>query len=422
MGFGPIVQEVVRGLPEKYRAVVVLCYWQGVTHEQAAAQLGCPLGTVRSRLARARNLLRRRLIRRGLAPLAAIVVAGLDHGPATASGAVFRLAAVPPELVRSTIQAAVRFSVGQVPAQIVSGLAASLVQSVLWSMTMIKIKVILVSVVLAGLVGTGGWFAALNGPVAKAQADLVQKAAPTDEKAKSASSQKVYSLRNGQATIRTLIPDGSRVKKGDLVCELDSASLRDQLVNQQITLLTAKATYENAKLEREVAEISVVEYGDGIFRSEDAETAGDVNIAEAELALAEAERNVAVNAAKALGAPGSDVGVKHAELAVLRARFALEKAVTRRKTLLDFTRGKMLKALKSSVAKARSSELAQKSIEELQAAKLKGLERQIASCKIAAPRDGTIVYAPRIFEGGSVREGQVLFEIVPSPETKAEIR
>jgi biotin carboxyl carrier protein len=194
------------------------------------------------------------------------------------------------------------------------------------------------------------------------------------------------------------------------------------LVNQQITLLTAKATYENAKLEREVAEISVVEYGDGIFRSEDAETAGDVNIAEAELALAEAERNVAVNAAKALGAPGSDVGVKHAELAVLRARFALEKAVTRRKTLLDFTRGKTLKALKASVAKARSSELAQKSIEELQAAKLKGLERQIASCKIAAPRDGTIVYAPRIFEGGSVREGQVLFEIVPSPETKAEIR
>ena len=61
--FGPIVQEEVRRLPERYRAVVVLCYWEGLTQEQAAAQLGCPLGTVRSRLARARDLLRRRLTR-----------------------------------------------------------------------------------------------------------------------------------------------------------------------------------------------------------------------------------------------------------------------------------------------------------------------------------------------------------------------
>ena len=51
--FGPVIQEEVRRLPEKYRAVVALCYWQGLTQEQAATQLGCPLGTVRSRLARA---------------------------------------------------------------------------------------------------------------------------------------------------------------------------------------------------------------------------------------------------------------------------------------------------------------------------------------------------------------------------------
>ena len=74
--FGPIIQEEVRRLPEKYRAVVALCYWQGLTQEQAAAQLGCPLGTVRSRLARARGKLHARLTRRGLAPLAGFVAAG----------------------------------------------------------------------------------------------------------------------------------------------------------------------------------------------------------------------------------------------------------------------------------------------------------------------------------------------------------
>ncbi len=74
--FGPIIQEEVRRLPEKYRAVVALCYWQGLTQEQAAAQLGCPLGTVRSRLARARDKLRKRLTLRGLAPLAGVVATG----------------------------------------------------------------------------------------------------------------------------------------------------------------------------------------------------------------------------------------------------------------------------------------------------------------------------------------------------------
>ena len=66
--FGPLVQEEVRRLPEKYRSVVVLCFWEGLTQEQAAHRLGCPIGTVRSRMARARDLLRRRLARRGIAP------------------------------------------------------------------------------------------------------------------------------------------------------------------------------------------------------------------------------------------------------------------------------------------------------------------------------------------------------------------
>ncbi|WP_165067857.1 sigma-70 family RNA polymerase sigma factor [Paludisphaera rhizosphaerae] len=62
------VQEEVGRLPARYREIIVLCFWEGLTQEQAAARLGCPIGTVRSRSARARDLLRRRLARRGLAP------------------------------------------------------------------------------------------------------------------------------------------------------------------------------------------------------------------------------------------------------------------------------------------------------------------------------------------------------------------
>ncbi len=132
--FGPIVQEEVRRLPEKYRSAVILCYWEGLTQEQAAVQLGIPLGTVRSRIARARDLLRRRLTRRGSAPVAGIVSAGMDTAPYLLG----RLPQISSGLVHSTVQAASRFAAGQAPVQVVSGSAASLVQRILWSMAMIK--------------------------------------------------------------------------------------------------------------------------------------------------------------------------------------------------------------------------------------------------------------------------------------------
>jgi RNA polymerase sigma factor (sigma-70 family) len=65
-----VLHEETARLPEKYRAAVVLCYFEGLTHDRAAESLHWPVGTVRGYLARARDLLRTRLIRRGVAPRA----------------------------------------------------------------------------------------------------------------------------------------------------------------------------------------------------------------------------------------------------------------------------------------------------------------------------------------------------------------
>src|SRR5205807_1317362 len=62
----PVLDEEISRLSTKYREAFVLCCLQGKTNEQAAQALGCPKGTILSRLAAAREQLRRRLSRRGL--------------------------------------------------------------------------------------------------------------------------------------------------------------------------------------------------------------------------------------------------------------------------------------------------------------------------------------------------------------------
>ncbi|MGE3821669.1 MAG: RNA polymerase sigma factor, partial [Isosphaeraceae bacterium] len=72
-----LLHEEIDRLPESFRIPLVLCYLQGLTHEEAARRLRRPVGTVRSRLARGRERLRRRLARRGAVPaLAAGVLEG----------------------------------------------------------------------------------------------------------------------------------------------------------------------------------------------------------------------------------------------------------------------------------------------------------------------------------------------------------
>src|SRR5262249_48290044 len=63
-----VLREELDRLPERYRLPLLLCYFEGKTNEQAAWQLRWPIGTIRGRLWRAREMLRARLSRRGLAP------------------------------------------------------------------------------------------------------------------------------------------------------------------------------------------------------------------------------------------------------------------------------------------------------------------------------------------------------------------
>jgi RNA polymerase sigma factor (sigma-70 family) len=136
------LDEEIGRLPERYRAVVVLCDLGGLTHEEAARQLGCAVGTVGSRLARGRERLRDRLTHRGLVPSAGLV------GVVTSVNAVS--AAVPRALVDSTIRAALRGAAGE--AAVVAANVLALSEGVLRAMLLTRLKVV---AALALLMGAG---------------------------------------------------------------------------------------------------------------------------------------------------------------------------------------------------------------------------------------------------------------------------
>jgi RNA polymerase sigma factor (sigma-70 family) len=142
--FGPIVQEEVRRLPEKYREVVLLCYWEGLTQEQAAHQLGCPIGTVRSRVARAREILRRRLSRRGLSATAL-----LSELPGLAPRV--SLSPVSSSLVRSSVASALRALRGPSGMEAICTSAAALARRVSRDFMMIKLRNVVVVAAMASL-------------------------------------------------------------------------------------------------------------------------------------------------------------------------------------------------------------------------------------------------------------------------------
>jgi len=137
-----LLDEEIGRLPERHRAVIVLCDLEGLPHAEAARRLGCPVGTVESRLSRGRQRLRDRLARRGLAPAAAAVCTETAREAS---------AAVSVTLANQTVRLMTGSpKVGAVPAAV--GVLAEGVIQMMW---LAKLKPIL-AVAMAVFLGTAG--------------------------------------------------------------------------------------------------------------------------------------------------------------------------------------------------------------------------------------------------------------------------
>jgi RNA polymerase sigma factor (sigma-70 family) len=132
-------------LPDKYRAVIVLCDLEGKTRKEAALHLGWAEGTVASRLGRGRALLAKRLAHHGLALSGGALAVALSQNAS---------ACVSSSVLSSTIKASSLLAAGQAAAGVGSIKVAALTEGVLKTMLTNKLKVVIPIVLILGFMAT----------------------------------------------------------------------------------------------------------------------------------------------------------------------------------------------------------------------------------------------------------------------------
>lgn len=197
-----LLDQELNGLPEKYRIPIILCDLEGKTRKEAAKQLGCPEGSLSSRLSRARVMLAKRLAHHGLAVSGGSLAAALSQNVASAC--------VPTSVACGTIKAATLYAAGQAATGVVSAKVAALTEGVLKTMLLSKLKIATIVLLILSIVGFGaGTFIheALAEKKQEAKKEELPKPAekPQDEKQpRKERSEKNWRLQEVDLTKRTI--------------------------------------------------------------------------------------------------------------------------------------------------------------------------------------------------------------------------
>ncbi len=230
----------------------------------------------------------------------------------------------------------------------------------------------------------------------------------------SSSNKEIKCKVKGGSTVLWVIESGTEVQSGDELVRLDRSTIEDNISTQTIAYQNALATYAQSKSDLSVAEISITEYLDGTFRSEQKTAQSNVAIAEENLRVA---RNVLEHSQKMfrkgyvskLELDGNTYSVEHAKL-------ELDVMKTQLEVLEKYTKPKMLEELRSTRDAAKAKLASDEAALDLEKSRLTREEQQLENTVIRAEAAGMVIYPsaaewkrePDIEEGAAVREDQVL--------------
>lgn len=230
-------------------------------------------------------------------------------------------------------------------------------------------------------------------------------------------------------SILKIIPEGTAVKKGDFLVELDASAFREERNAQQILVNTAQAVVVQSQNVYETALIAKAEYLDGTYVKERQTIESTVFVAEENLNRAKEYYEYS----KKLAAKGyvNQLQLEADRFAVDKTVKELDAAKTSLKVLDDYTRAKMLKQLESDIIIAQAKWESDKKSLELELEKLAEIDLQISRCNIVAPKDGTVTYAHNrenwggeefvVKEGAVIRERQAIIRLPDPSSMRAEL-
>lgn len=276
------------------------------------------------------------------------------------------------------------------------------------------------------------------------------------------------SLVEGTTTIISLVPEGTWVTQGEVVCELDSASLREQAKQQEITFTQAGAALAQSKESLEIqkrqnesdiaasqlawalAQLDLESFERGQYPQQQKQLSGNVALANEELLRANESYQFTIEQVKKGYRTQNDL--EAARLAVKQAELKLQGAKEELTVLTDFTYRRTIAELQANAKefemelervrlKARSAlTQVEKDVEakrlthDVEKERLDRLQNQIEACTLRAPQDGEVVYANMssssrrssepnaIEEGATVRERQAIINLPDITQMKVDCR
>ncbi len=231
----------------------------------------------------------------------------------------------------------------------------------------------------------------------------------------------------GASTMLTVLPEGTPVKKDDVLATLDSTTYDDLYRQQTITVEEAKSSYLQVQLDLEVALLSVQQYREGTVMETLKAMEGSIALARSDLTRAADHLDWTKRMSeKGYTSPAQIVSEKHS---VSVMDFTLKKQLTSLDLFQRFTRQKMEKTLQGDVKAAQTNFNNQTLRLQRQLDRLALLKKQVDRCTIRAPHDGVLYYVKNrggrrstpIQEGMTVGQRQELFYLPDLSEMEAQV-